>query len=203
MIPFRVAVALSSIETRQVVLNALKFGEEFDLVVELNTLEETLKLVHESQIDLVLVELQLDNGRPSPELPILVFADRQVIVVGVRRLENRSLNLFTSESEFINVAENDIQNEFPRALLALASELIGDDLNGANNLARSDDSLTIKEIEVLELLSQGADSSQIAASLSITVSTVHFHVGNILKKLNAANRTEAVVKAAQKGILDL
>lgn len=70
MIPFRVAVALSSIETRQSVLNSLKSGEEFDLVAEINTLEETLKLVQESQLDLILVEMQLDNGRPSPGLPI-------------------------------------------------------------------------------------------------------------------------------------
>lgn len=203
MIPFRVAVALSSIETRQSVLNSLKSGEEFDLVAEINTLEETLKLVQESQLDLILVEMQLDNGRPSPGLPILLFADRQVIVVGVRRLANRSLNLFTSESESINVAQNDFQNDFPCALLALASELIRDDLNGDNETVSLDDSLTNKEMEVLELLSQGADSCQIAASLSITVSTVHFHVGNILKKLDAANRTEAVVKAAQKGILEI
>jgi DNA-binding NarL/FixJ family response regulator len=203
MIPFRVAVALSSIETRQSVLNSLKSGEEFDLIAEINTLEETLKLVQESQLDLILVEMQLDNGRPSPGLPILLFADRQVIVVGVRRLANRSLNLFTSESESINVAQNDFQNDFPCALLALTSELIRDDLNGDNEPVSLDDSLTNKEMEVLELLSQGADSCQIAASLSITVSTVHFHVGNILKKLKAANRTEAVVKAAQKGILEI
>jgi DNA-binding NarL/FixJ family response regulator len=64
-------------------------------------------------------------------------------------------------------------------------------------------SFTNKESKVFEMLAVGNTNPQIAESLCMSVRTVRFHVGNILKKLKAANRTEAVVKAAQKGILDL
>lgn len=64
-------------------------------------------------------------------------------------------------------------------------------------------SFTCKESKIIEMLAAGRSNPQIAESLGMSVRTVRFHVGNILKKLKAANRTEAVVKAAQKGILEI
>lgn len=57
--------------------------------------------------------------------------------------------------------------------------------------------LTGKEQAVLHLLSEGANNTQIAKSLEITLGTAKFHVSNIIKKLGAENRT-AVVKIAQE-----
>ncbi|HLA87740.1 MAG TPA: LuxR C-terminal-related transcriptional regulator [Anaerolineales bacterium] len=50
---------------------------------------------------------------------------------------------------------------------------------------------TCKESKVFELLAAGKSNSQIAEVLCMSLRTVRFHVGNILKKLKAANRTEA------------
>jgi len=61
--------------------------------------------------------------------------------------------------------------------------------------------LTPRELEVLQLLSQGARNKEIAEALVITERTVKIHVGNILGKLNVANRTEAVVVAMKLGLL--
>ena len=61
---------------------------------------------------------------------------------------------------------------------------------------------TCKESKVFEMLAAGKANAQIAEILCMSVRTVRFHVGNILRKLKAANRTEAVAKAAQAGILD-
>lgn len=63
--------------------------------------------------------------------------------------------------------------------------------------------LTPREIEVLRLLAQGKSNKQIAADLVITERTCKFHVSSILAKLNAANRTEAVKIAAQRGLIHL
>lgn len=52
--------------------------------------------------------------------------------------------------------------------------------------------LTERERQVLALLAQGLTNLEIAARLSISESTTSFHVSNILSKLNAGNRTEAV-----------
>ena len=62
--------------------------------------------------------------------------------------------------------------------------------------------LTSREIEVLQLCSQGLTNGKIAESLVISAHTVKAHICNILKKLNANSRTQAVVIAVKSGILD-
>jgi DNA-binding NarL/FixJ family response regulator len=61
------------------------------------------------------------------------------------------------------------------------------------------ESLTPREGEVLRLVAEGKTNKEIAGALSITERTVKFHVGAIMGKLGAANRTEAVRLAAQRG----
>lgn len=61
--------------------------------------------------------------------------------------------------------------------------------------ARLASSLTTREQQVLELMSKGWNNQRIAAHLNITLSTVQFHVGNILAKLEVHNRTEAAAFA--------
>jgi DNA-binding NarL/FixJ family response regulator len=63
--------------------------------------------------------------------------------------------------------------------------------------------LSGREMEVLNLLAQGLRNSEIASRLFVTERTVKFHVSSILGKLEASNRTEAVKKAAQAGLIDL
>jgi DNA-binding NarL/FixJ family response regulator len=63
--------------------------------------------------------------------------------------------------------------------------------------------LTPREGEVLTELARGRTNKDIAAALFITERTVKFHVSSIMGKIGAANRTEAVSLAAQKGLIDL
>ena len=63
--------------------------------------------------------------------------------------------------------------------------------------------LTARELEVLELLAKGMTNKEIAAKLVITVRTVKFHVSSIMRKLDAGNRTEAVLTAAERGIIEM
>lgn len=65
------------------------------------------------------------------------------------------------------------------------------------------DSLTEREMEVLNLMAQGKPNKEIAVDLTISERTVKFHVSSILGKLNAGNRTEAVTIAAQRGLVRL
>lgn len=59
--------------------------------------------------------------------------------------------------------------------------------------------LSVREFEVLELITQGCKNCEIAKILEIEECTVRFHVGNILDKLDAKNRTEAVSHAFRRG----
>jgi DNA-binding NarL/FixJ family response regulator len=54
--------------------------------------------------------------------------------------------------------------------------------------------LTGRELEIIELLAHGETNKQIAERMVVSEGTVKSHVGNILRKLQAANRAEAVSK---------
>jgi DNA-binding NarL/FixJ family response regulator len=61
--------------------------------------------------------------------------------------------------------------------------------------------LTTREIEILELVVQGATNSEIATSLCITENTVKIHLRNILEKLHLQNRIQAAVYAVRQGLV--
>jgi DNA-binding NarL/FixJ family response regulator len=63
--------------------------------------------------------------------------------------------------------------------------------------------LTPREREVLELLASGQSNKEIASRLHISEHTAKFHVNSLFAKLGTQNRTEAVVRAAQLGLLFL
>jgi DNA-binding NarL/FixJ family response regulator len=63
--------------------------------------------------------------------------------------------------------------------------------------------LTQRELEVLSAMANGASNKAIARQLGISFHTVKFHVAAILAKLDADSRTEAVIKAAQAGLVML
>ncbi len=63
------------------------------------------------------------------------------------------------------------------------------------------DALTATEIKVMSLLGKGNSNKEIAATLDCSVKTVKNHLNSIFQKLSVNNRTEAVVKAIEKGLI--
>jgi DNA-binding NarL/FixJ family response regulator len=61
--------------------------------------------------------------------------------------------------------------------------------------------LTRREVEILRLVAEGHSNSQLARMLWVTEQTVKFHLSNIYRKLNVANRTEASRWAQLHGLL--
>jgi DNA-binding NarL/FixJ family response regulator len=69
--------------------------------------------------------------------------------------------------------------------------------------APSVESLTPREIEVLELVAEGLPNKAVAAQLGISDQTVKFHLTSISGKLGAVNRTDAVRRAVRRGLISL
>ena len=75
-----------------------------------------------------------------------------------------------------------------------AVERLYSHLNGSADVV----AFTDREREVLRLLERGSTDREIAAALTISVKTVEKHVGSILRKLGAQNRTQAVALARER-----
>ncbi len=71
----------------------------------------------------------------------------------------------------------------------------------ASRLAAPDLGLSERELEVLALLATGQTNAEVAEELYISVGTVKSHSANIYRKLEAKNRTEAVARARELGVL--
>lgn len=63
--------------------------------------------------------------------------------------------------------------------------------------------LSPRELEVLRLVGKGHSNKEIAAKLKVVEGTIKIHVTNILSKLGVADRTQAVVVAIQRGIIEV
>jgi NarL family two-component system response regulator LiaR len=82
----------------------------------------------------------------------------------------------------------------------IATKLIHE-LNRPSELPPSDEPLSEREREVLNLIATGLSNQDIADKLVISERTVRNHVGSILAKLHLANRTQAALYALRKGLV--
>jgi DNA-binding NarL/FixJ family response regulator len=110
-----------------------------------------------------------------------------------------------------------IIEELIAAVMAVANGLVvldrtsGDEVLAAAERAQPatattlevEDTLTARELEVLQLLAEGLPNKLIALRLGISEHTAKFHVSAIMTKLGATSRTEAVTIAARRGLLIL
>ena len=121
---------------------------------------------------------------------VLKDAPQEEIIEAVRRVSN---------------GESPMDPELAARLLRrLANE--GEAQRGARSSARAADAmepLTPREFEVLELMKLGRTNREIAADLVISLGTAKNHVEHIMAKLGVSDRTQAVVKALEFGILGL
>ncbi|MGW3836669.1 response regulator transcription factor [Streptomyces microflavus] len=82
---------------------------------------------------------------------------------------------------------------------ALGRMVAARQLDSAQALPRA--ALTVREEEVLRLMATGLSNPEIAEALTVSMETIKTHVGNVLTKLGAQNRTHTVVIAYESGLM--
>ena len=132
-----------------------------------------------------------------PDLKILVLSSFQDHESVHTMLHNGALGYITKSSLAEDLAET-IRTTY-QGKMVLSSEV------GAQLLARPEPAvdyhLTDRELEVLVLLAEGLTNRQSALKLSISQSTLKFHMNNIYRKLGVQTRSEALVLAAKNNLL--
>jgi len=92
---------------------------------------------------------------------------------------------------------------FPRMAASLFSRIAELASERIPRLPQSALTLTARELDILKLIAKGNANKEVAAQLSIAEDTVKSHVGNILEKLGANDRTHAVTIGLKRGIIEL
>lgn len=86
---------------------------------------------------------------------------------------------------------------------SVANRVISGRTPPPNGLGLESESLSEREMEVLQLMAKGLSNKQIGRALWIGETTVKTHVSHILRKLGQADRTQAVLAAVKAGIIQL
>ena len=84
---------------------------------------------------------------------------------------------------------------------SMARQLLEGYLNRMEEAGSSHPDLTPREKEILRLLEEGYDNKEIAARLFVSLSTIHSHRANLMKKLNLSSRHELIEYARRRGLL--
>jgi two-component system nitrate/nitrite response regulator NarL len=178
------------------------------------TAEQALPIVREQRPDLVLMDVGLPDhdgialGRvilsEAPDTKIVVLTaleDEQTLRDALRSGFHGYLTKNTEPETFRRALESvaDGQVVFQHRLgQVLASR--GGVVSGAELLARQ---LTSREVEVLQLLAEGASSREISDRLAVSPNTVRTHVQGILTKLQVHSRLEAAAFAVRHGVVKI
>lgn len=192
---------------REGLVAVLATQPDFEVVGEASDGAETVRLASSLEPDVILLDLEMpgtDGVAALRELraaglaaSALVFTayDTDERILGALRAGAQGYLLKGASRDEIFSAIRTVAAGGSLLEPAVTARLL-QNIDGAAN------DLTPRELEVLTLLADGLPNREIAGKLFVTERTVKFHVGSILSKLDAANRTEAARIAARRGLVE-
>ena len=185
--------------------------DEPDIVVvgEAGDGQEALELVEECAPDIVVLDLgmpKLDGFKTYQALRERWPSVRVLVLTGYEGDGYvRTLHRLGAEGYLRKSAS---KGELIGALRAIADgqTVYGEDVSRALQIDEHNHgaypTLTRKERQILELMAGGMKNREISETLQVSDNTVEFHVSNVLSKLQAGSRVEAVIQAQRLGWLD-
>ena len=191
---------------RQGIAALVAVEPDMELVAQASTGREAIEQFRRHRPDITLMDLQMPDisgieaiiairGEfPDARIIVLTTYGGDIQVVRALKAGARGYllkgNVHTDLLETIRVVHAGRKRIPPEVASALA-------------MHTAEDQLTGRELEILKLIARGNANKEIAAQLSIREDTVKSHVGNILEKLGANDRTHAVTIGLKRGIIDL
>ena len=195
---------------------------EVDLVFAKNYTELFAEIDKNKDFDLILTDLAMPGAAWNdaiakihaalPETPIIILSavfDKEIVH---QTIEQGAAGYIpkTSPNAVILSAVNLVLNGGVYIPPELLSDSLRNEFDVLKQVENFDDTknadekintLTPRQIDVLELIAKGLSNKQIAFELGLTEGTVKLYVTAILKSLNVYNRTGAVVEAARLGLI--
>ena len=179
---------------------------DMTVVAQASTADEALQEYRRFRPDVVLMDQRLPGTSGTEALIAIRNQNPQarVIMLTTSRGDMETQRALRAGAAAY-VLKSTPKNELLKIIRSVAAGLrhIPSDVAGvvAEHLGQED--LTQRELEVLRLVRDGNRNKQIADQLSISETTVNFHIKNIIDKLQANDRTHAVTIAVRRGLLEI
>jgi two-component system, NarL family, response regulator LiaR len=192
----------------KIVTTALMVAEDIELIGHGNNGTDALTLCAQHLPDIVLMDVVMPvmDGieattllrRAYPGLKILVLSSFQ---------DDESVHAMLANGANAYILKGSLARDLVATIrmvwsghTVLAAE-VTDTLLHAPAEPKQKFGLTHREAEVLRYMASGLNNGEIAAKLSISASTVKFHIANILQKMGVETRPEAIVLASKNNLI--
>jgi NarL family two-component system response regulator LiaR len=187
----------------------LKVHDDLQLAGEADTGEDAVRVCAEVNPDVILMDLVLPQMDGAAATRLIRQKLPQVQVLALTSFKEGELIKNALEAGAIGYLLKDVSaDELARAIRAahsgratLSPEAAQALVETANQPPTPGLDLTEREREVLGLMIEGLNNTQIAGRLTVSPSTIKSHVSSILAKLGVASRTEAVALALRSRIV--
>ncbi|HYS55426.1 MAG TPA: response regulator transcription factor [Thermoanaerobaculia bacterium] len=205
----RVFIADDQLLVRQGIRRLLELDREIEIAGEAEDGTQTISRVPQTQPDVLLLDIRMPKKSGvdvlrelaaakalPPTLILTTFEDSAVVLEGIRAgargfmLKDVSYEQLIHAIHAIAAGETLFQPAITQRLLRSVA---------AVSTPPSD--LTDREREVVRLMAGGYSNKEIAHALGTAEGTIKNHVSNILSKLGVRDRTRAVLKALESGLL--
>ncbi len=184
---------------------------EFQVVGEAEDGEQALRIIQKTDPDVVLLDVNMPRMDGIQTVQTLRDQKNKVQIL-MLTISNQDEDLLGALMAGANgyLLKNTEPDELRQAIMHLAEgkSVLSPDITSTvlkalahGQPGNSTGPLSDRELEVLNCLMEGQTTTQIAAQLFISENTVKTHIRHILEKLEASNRTEAVSKAIQMGLI--
>jgi len=201
--PIRVMLVDDHAMVRRGLATFLMVFDDLKLVCEAESGEDAIRRCAESMPDVILMDMVMPGMDGASATRAIHQQFPAVQVLALTSFKEGELIKNALEAGAIGYLLKDVSaEELARAIRAAASgratlspEAAQALVETANQPPEPGLDLTEREREVLTLMIEGLNNTQIAGRLSVSPSTIKSHVSNILSKLGVASRTEAVTLA--------
>ena len=205
--PIRVMIVDDHTMVRRGLVTFLKAYDDLELAGEAESGESAIQLCAEVKQDVILMDMILPemDGATATRIIRQKYPHVQVIVLTSFK-EGKLIKNALEAGAIGYLLKNILADELAQAIrgayfgrATLSPEAAQTMVENANQPPGPE--LTEREYEVLALMVEGLNNTQIAGRLTISPSTIKTHVSNILSKFGVASRTEAVSHALRNRIV--
>ena len=204
----RILLVEDHVFTRDGLRASLNLQPDLHVSLEARSGEEALELLSHHSVDVAVVDIGLpgmDGIETAAEIKRRWPSTRIVMLTAHNLREEVFASLASGADAYC------LKSDTPALLLlgirsaasgsAYLDPKVAHHVLGGVRAPEAGSPLTPRELEVLRLIADGQGNKEIAAALQVSVGTVKLHVQEILAKLQAADRTQAAVKALRQGLL--